>query len=117
MIQLNQIIKQHDKVPVNNKKPDSDNSSMFDEAIKMVYMKPWNRLPNFHKKVKLTEYVNELYAEHKDHKKILNLLVNALEDNNLGTIKHVVYDNKNSKIINIPVLCEINGKFQLKIKK
>ena len=105
---LNQIIT---NLETSNKKTVHD---VCDQINKLVYKKPWNKLPNFHKNVKINEYIVEHYKDNKDLEKLLS---DAVNDKLLNSNKYVVYDQLLCKIIEIPVLKEKDGKFILEFHK
>lgn len=86
----------------------------FSQIDKYVYMKPWKKLPNFHKNVKIREYVLERY---KDHKEVEKILMDAVESNELKINSSVVYDQSLCKILDIPILKENSGKYYLEAPK
>ena len=92
--------------------------NMFSEMTKMVYMKPWKKLPEFHRIVKLKEYIEKNYGNDTDkYKNIESLLLGAIEKKELGRDDHVIYDTQNCEIISIPILKETNGAFKLEYSK
>jgi len=92
--------------------------NMFSEMTKMVYMKPWKKLPEFHKSVKIKEYIEKTYGKDTEKSKIVaSLLSEAIENKELGKEDYVIYDTKNCEIIQIPVLKETNGIFKLEYHK
>lgn len=72
------------------------------------YSKPWGRMNNYCRKVKLQEYINSLCVDGKieDTKKpaYLNYLYKKLNDNKLKLKKDIEYDNETQVIISIPCL-------------
>ncbi|ARF09807.1 hypothetical protein Indivirus_3_56 [Indivirus ILV1] len=78
--------------------------TIFKEIDKYTYKKQWNKLPPFHKTVKLTEYLDE----HIQDKQIKNELLEKLKDHatngRINTKKYVVYDPNEEKILLLPCL-------------
>ena len=72
------------------------------------YSKPWGRMNNYCRKVKLQEYINSLCIKGKieDSKKsaYLKYLYNKLKDNKLKLKRDIQYDNENQMIISIPCI-------------
>lgn len=97
--------------------------NVFDEINKMTYMKPWKKLPDFHKNVKIKEYLDEKYKDNKnDRNTIEGLLTVAIENKELNKDEYVTYDISLCKITDIPVLKKNENLFKLefpskKIKK
>ncbi|AYV76956.1 MAG: hypothetical protein Barrevirus5_15 [Barrevirus sp.] len=77
---------------------------LFKEIDKYTYKKQWNKLPPFHKTVKINEYL----LEHIKDKKVRDALSDKLADHALkGQInnkKYVVYDPNEEKILLLPCL-------------
>lgn len=86
--------------------------NVFSEADKIVYKKPWNKLPEFHKNVKIKEFVSNYYKNDEVEK----MLLDAVGKNELKK-DHVVYDQNLCKIVDIPILKNIDGKFKLEYTK
>lgn len=94
----------------------------FNEIDKMVYKKPWRKLPNFHKNIKIKEY---LFEQYKDKKKgeleyMEKMLLDAVENKKLNKDEYVIYDQNLCKITAIPILKgDLEGGFALEypIKK
>lgn len=99
-----------------NKQKENKNKiqDAFEQIDKMVYMKPWNKLPDFHKKIKLKEFINENYKS--DYTKLETLLFDAIEQNLINKNIFVIYDNISCKITSIPVLKKNDdGTYKLEI--
>ena len=88
------------KMTIKNKTKIQD---VFGDIDKQVYAKPWKKLPDFHKIVKIKEYVTEKY---KDEKKLQveTLLLEAIEKKELNNDLYVTYDQSIQKITDIPVM-------------
>lgn len=96
---------------LNNTKEVKDNSkskiqNMFNEIDQMVYKKEWKKLPNFHKNIKIKEYLLEQYNDIKkdELKYIENMLADAVENKKLNNDEYVNYNQNLSKITNISIL-------------
>lgn len=87
--------------PVNDK-----HKKMFDALEKEIYKQPWNKLKSFHRDVKIKEFVEKTYTDNPKKPQILELLLEALGNGELNTMKKVSYDTTNSQITKITVLCE-----------
>lgn len=86
----------------------------FDDGYKFVYMKPWRRLQDFHKVVKIKEFVEERYKDEKNKGIIEKMLLEAIEKKQLNKDNYVKYDQNISKIIDIPALKQDNdGNFKI----
>ena len=69
----------------------------------MIFTKTWKRLPDFHKTIKVREYVVEKF-EADAREPIEKLLCAAIQNKELNRDEYVNYDNINGRIIDIPVL-------------
>lgn len=89
-------------------------TSILNETLEKIninaFQKNWNQLHNFHKLVKIKEYIKEKYntIDQTIQKKIENLLAAAVEDGTLNSVKLVTYDKLKCIITDIPCLV-ING--------
>jgi len=98
------LVEVTNKQETNNdiKSQSSGKITMFDEIEKYIYKKPWNRLQNHHRIVKIKEYIEK---NHKDNEnELIALLIPAINNNNLNSMKHVNYDAPSETIIDIPAL-------------
>lgn len=94
---LNEIITFINTHNKNNIKP-----NYFDEHLDdYAYSKNWNKLTDFHKSIKIKEFVNEFYNSDEE---ILKNIMNAFINKKLSTSKSVEYDPINKKIISIKLL-------------
>lgn len=71
------------------------------KASANVYSKKWNRLPEYHRKQKIHEYVIEKYKNNS--KEIEDKLLNYLNVGLLDKCKHVKYNNIEMKIEKITI--------------
>lgn len=71
-----------------------------------AFSKTWARLNDYHKIVKLKEYVKLTYKDQTDDeiKKIEDTLIQYVKDKKLNAGKLVTYDSKTMKIISVPKL-------------
>lgn len=79
---------------------------VYDEITKLMFQKPWNKLPEIHKILKVKEFVNQLIQlndkkSQKKKKKLLEKLVNGIRKRELTKKNTVEYDSKNACIIKI----------------
>ena len=86
-------------------------NKLFDMATKNVYKKKWSHLAEYHKNVKLNEYVTAMFdkylLDHKDEAvvldkfkaKILKHIESLISDKKINTKNHVVYDSDNEIIL------------------
>jgi ATP-dependent protease HslVU (ClpYQ) ATPase subunit len=68
----------------------------MDNLVENMFKKPWNKLPYFHREMKIIEYARKNKLDEKDLKKMLY-------EKKL-TAKNVEYDEKNGLVIKIIVL-------------
>lgn len=90
---------------------------MFEQIDKEVFKQKWTKLSDFHKEIKIKEYVEEKYNSHKNKNLLLNLLIETLKEGKLKTEKFIKYDSKNSKIAEINNLLEEEDSFKFENKK
>ena len=77
-----------------------------------IYKKPWNKLNNIHKIIKLKEFINTLHFDDIEMKKTLQIkLINMIKDKTLTKKADINYDIVNGSIIAIPMLQYINNKY------
>lgn len=76
-----------------------------------IYKQPWNKLKDFQRELKLMEFIEEKYNNHKNKNNLIILL--KKEINNLKTNKSVKYNSEQMKIDSIPNLQEINEDFKM----
>jgi hypothetical protein len=89
---------------------------MFDDIEKQIYKQPWHKMRDHHKEVKLSEFVNEVYKDHKEKDNIMKLIMKGLANGDLKNEKGVIYDSFESKIKEIVNLKENDGIFVLEKK-
>ena len=79
-----------------------------------VYKKPWNKLNSVHKKIKMTEFVNNLTIDDLEMKKHLKKqLVQMITEKKLTKKNDVEYDHTNGRIISIPSLQYKNNNYNI----
>jgi hypothetical protein len=113
---VSSIIKKVDmtKLQMKSKQPiiiNNDMSPLFSEIEQYIYKKPWLRLQEYHKIVKLREYVKSLEAKERDKKNLEELLINKLKNKELKN-KQVTYMPEKEKIMNIKGVKELD-KYQV----
>lgn len=75
----------------------------------------WNKLDKSSKLQKFKEYCED--SNHIDKKDLFETLSEGLETGKLQKMKDVTYDRENGKIIDIPMLSHVNGKYHIKTEK
>lgn len=87
----------------------------FEKLDAAVYHQSWRKLPQFHRNVKLKEYIKNNYNDENVIKQLEELLLDNAE---LNTDKLVVYNTEKMKIESIPplILDETTQKYTLKFK-
>lgn len=78
--------------------------NMFVEIDKYTFRKQWNKLPAFHKTVKLGEYLESNIKDKKMRKKLLDELTDHANNGRINTKKYVIYDPNEEKILSLPCL-------------
>ncbi len=102
LVQLETILGQIEKTNDVGEKKNVE--KLFDEVDKVIFRRPWNRLPPIHKIVKIKEYLTNFVKDDILRTKISDDLINLVNTNKLNTKKHVVYDPIKEQIESIPVL-------------
>jgi len=115
---LNKIIKYNKKKNQKEKsdKPEKEKitnarkklNNIFNNVDKYIFQQPWKKLSEHHKTIKLKEFVEDRYLnktneENQEKKDLEEKLINALKKNKLPD-KYIVYDQIQSKIIEIKIL-------------
>ncbi len=117
---LEDIIAMVDKGEENSNKLKKNKLEVdFDEINNYVYRKTWNRLPNFHKVVKIKEYIKELVNDEKTQNEIVKLLSKYVEEKKINTKKFVDYDSKDCKIVELKFFNynEEDGTYEITLNK
>ena len=82
-----------------------------------LYKKPWTKLTNVHKMIKIKEFVNKLLITNENDKEELKKkLVGLIKTKKLTKKDMVKYDSINGRVIAIPILKYKNGKYLVKSK-
>lgn len=89
---------------VDNNKINSN--KLFDNIDQYMFNKPWNRLPEVHKLMKIKEYVNKslIIYENEKKEKLISQMFTAVKQKKLTRKGSVNYDSINCRIISIPDL-------------
>ncbi len=108
----------HKNIPINITETEqqtiqqSDTETNYSEDF--VYKKPWNKLNSVHKKIKMTEFVNNLTIDDLEMKKHLKKqLVQMITEKKLTKKNDVEYDHINGRIISIPSLQYKNNNYNI----
>ena len=84
-------------------------------ADNYLYQKPWNKLTQIHKVIKMKEYTNQLlFANEKDKDDMSWLLINMIKQKLLTNKSSIIYDSSKGKIVSIPCLEYKNNKYIIK---
>ena len=81
------------------------------ENIDYLYTKSWNKLNQIHKVIKIKEFINSLEIKENDKEELRENLIDMLKDKK--NKNKINYDDVKCKIINIPLLTFIDGKYKL----
>lgn len=126
ILYLNNLIKQAQKENVNKNliekelsKYDKNDKSYFESesdspilySDDFIYKKPWNKLNNIHKKIKIKQFVNNINTSNENKTKLIKDLIKMIENKSLTKNKSVNYDSLNGKIISIPNIKYDNSKY------
>ena len=77
-----------------------------------LYLKPWVKLNTIHKIIKIKEYINMLLINDENEKNELKeKLINMIKTKIITKKDSILYDSTKGKIISIPNLQFINGKY------
>lgn len=92
------------KKPLTSKKNKDNN--LFDNMDQYLFNKPWNRLPEVHKFIKIKEYVNKSLIIYENEKKerLIKQMFTAVKQKKLTRKGSVNYDSINCRIISVPNL-------------
>lgn len=86
----------------------NDSSKEFD----YVFRKPWHKLAEIHKVIKVREFLQSLKLVDKDRIILEEVLINSIKVKKLTKKDKVIYDEAIGRIIAIPDLKEQNGKVE-----
>jgi hypothetical protein len=81
------------------------------ENIDYLYTKSWNKLNQIHKVIKIKEFINSLEIKENDKEELRENLIDMLKDKK--NKNKINYDEVKCKIINIPLLTFVDGKYKL----
>jgi hypothetical protein len=77
-----------------------------------LYLKPWVKLTTIHKIIKIKEYINMLLInDEKDKNELKEKLIDMVKNKIITKKDSILYDSTKGKIISIPNLQFINGKY------
>ncbi len=86
-------------------------TDVLSENTDYLYMKPWTRLNQIHKIIKIKEFINNLQILNKEKELLKNELIELIK---LKSKKNkIIYDEEKGKIISISCLVYNNGKYIL----
>lgn len=115
---LEKIIKMIDD-GINSKKLNEKKSlnDELDEMNRQTYKRPWNRLPSYHKEIKVIEYIKELVDDDEIQKELIEKLIDLINKNKINTKKYVDYNSSECKIIKLKFLMydEENSTYDLRV--
>ena len=99
---------------------DDNNTSESKEVVysdDYLYKKPWTKLSNVHKIIKVKEFVSKLLINDKnDKEKLKKDLIGLIKTRKLTKKEQVKYDPIKGRVIAIPILSFKNGKYLIKSK-
>tara|TARA_B100000161_G_C33491685_1_gene387360 strand:- start:248 stop:745 length:498 start_codon:yes stop_codon:yes gene_type:complete len=102
----------------NNDQVNQNNSSESQEIVysdDYLYKRPWTKLSNIHKIIKLKEFISKLLIDDQDEKDNLKKQIVKLVHCKVLTKKDKVkYDSVKGRVIAIPILTYKNNKYQIK---
>ena len=102
---------------LSNAEKDSNNTETKEVVYSddYLYKKPWTKLSNVHKIIKIKEFVSKLLIDDKRDKDELNKELTKLVKTRFLTKKDKVkYDSIKGKVIAIPILTFKSGKYLIK---
>lgn len=104
MLKERSIEQMETKKPLTSKKNKDNN--LFDNMDQYLFNKPWNRLPEVHKFIKIKEYVNKslIIYENEKKEKLIKQMFTAVKQKKLTRKGSVNYDSINCRIISVPNL-------------
>ncbi len=95
-------------------KENSELTSENEFSDDYLYKKPWTKLSNIHKIIKIKEFVQKLIVhEEEDRDRLKESLVNLVNKKVLTKKDMVKYDALNARIIGIPNLKFSNGRYHI----
>lgn len=96
----------------NNSLNSSESPSTEQYSDEYLYLKLWTKLSAIHKIIKIKEYVNMLLITNdKDKDELKEKLIDLVKNKILTKKDTVLYDSTKGRIISIPNLQFLNGKY------
>ena len=97
------------KIISSNKIESEKEEDMYNDDY--LYRKPWNRLTEIHKIIKIREFVGKLNCSDENINNLKKILEKMVYEKKLTKKNTVVYDSKEGHIISIPILTYKNGEY------
>lgn len=111
LLKLSQNSEIKNTIPSNISNTDSPTTST-QYTDDYLYLKPWVKLNTIHKIIKIKEYINMLLINDENEKNELKeKLINMIKTKIITKKDSILYDSTKGKIISIPNLQFINGKY------
>ena len=108
LLKLSQNSEIKNTIPNNTESPTTSTQYTDD----YLYLKPWVKLNTIHKIIKIKEYINMLLINDENEKNELKeKLINMIKTKIITKKDSILYDSTKGKIISIPNLQFINGKY------
>ena len=85
-------------------------TDLLTENIDYLFLKPWNKLNQIHKVIKIKEFLKGLECSQKEKDELKDKIINSLKDKKKVKCS---YDDTKGKIISISSLRHTNGKYHL----
>lgn len=101
---LNQLISQYYAQP----KQVTNKETLFDTIDKQIYSQPWKRLLEPYKDNRVKLFIEENHKDHPDKDQLFDVIKSKYK-----SLKTVIYDTKDAKIISINGLKYTNGQFSI----
>jgi len=102
---------------ISDKTEEENNKNIFQQNNEYIYKKPWNKLSEVHKIIKIKEYVKTQLGiiDKKYETELIKLLTKYIKDKILSKKKSVNYNMYKAKIISIPSLKYNGTKYVIEI--
>jgi len=112
IIDLHNILNNETKLSITTNDINSE-TDILSENTDYLFLKPWNKLNQIHKVIKIKEYLNNLECQPKEKDNLKEQLIDFVK-----TKKKVkfTYDESKGKIISISALSFANGKYFIEEK-
>ena len=109
---INNVLNSDNKSPIIISDVNSD-TDILSENTDYLFLKPWNKLNQIHKVIKIKEFLNNLDCQSKEKDFLKEQLIDFVK-----TKKKVkfTYDETKGKIISISALSFANGKYFIEEK-